>query len=287
MGEGSRFWKDRLASFDFEVTAFDWLLVIIDKLTGQEFYFHNDPYGVEDFINAHDYIYVGYNNKHYDNYILKGILNHYSPDMIKDINDWIIAERKNGWEYPFDDPYVKLPPTSDLMLDMPLKQSLKELEGNMCMNIKESSIDFNIDHAWTKEEFKEMLHYCIFDNKAVLKLIDERIDYLEAKAAVADLIGMSVEKALYSTNAQLASIYLEAEFQERKDERSFEFPENIKYEIVPNEVIDFFNQINDESIHDNELFNKKLKMDMCGLEWCFGFGGVHASVENYTEESET
>lgn len=144
MGKQDDGWKSRLVAFDFEVTAYDWLLCIKDRQTGIFYDFHNDPQGMEDFINEHDFIYVGYNNKHYDNYILKGVLNHYTPDYIKDINDYIIVEHQDGWTYPFDQPYIKIPPTSDLMLDMPLRQSLKELEGNMLMDIQESSVDFKI-----------------------------------------------------------------------------------------------------------------------------------------------
>lgn len=284
--EDGNAWKERLATFDFEVTAYDWLVVVKIKQTGEYYSFHNDPIGLEKFIAEHDYIYVGYNNKHYDNYILKGVLHHYIPEDIKKINDWIIAEGRNGWEYPFEDKYLPLPPTSDLILDMPLRQSLKELEGNMCMDIQESTIDFNIDHPWTKEEFEEMLFYCKHDVDATERLIDERMGYLEAKASVAELIDMSVEKALYSTNAQLAAIYLEAQREEHDDEREFEYPQNLKYELIPNQVVSFFNNINDKSISDDKLFNKKLKIDLCDIEWCFGFGGVHASVENYEEESE-
>lgn len=286
MGTESISWQSRLASFDFEVTKYDWLLVIKIKNTGQYHIFHNDPQGVEDFINDGNFIYVGYNNKGYDNYILKGVLNHYVPEDIKAINDWIIKDKLPGWQYPYDQPFIIIPPTTDLMLDMPLRQSLKELEGNMMMDIQESTIDFNIDHPWTKEEFEEMVYYCKHDVDATERLIDERMDYLEAKASVAELIGMNVEKALYCTNAQLAAIYLEAERVERNDERSFEFPDNILYDLIPKEVVSFFDKINDTSIPDNNLFNKKLDIELCGLEWCFGFGGVHASVENYIEESE-
>lgn len=284
MGNTHDAWKSRLASFDFEVTAYDWLLVV--KKDGQYYVFHNDPYGVEEFINSTDYIWVAYNCKHYDNYILKGVLNHYTPEYIKDINDHIIVDKQDGWTYPYDKPFVKIPPTCDLMLDMPLRQSLKELEGNMLMDIRESTIDFNIDHPWTEEEFEEMLFYCKHDVDAVEKLIGERMDYLEAKAGVAELIDMSVESALYSTNAQLAAKYLEAERVERDDERNFERPDNINYQMIPDEVISFFDQINDRTIPDERLFNKKLDIELCGLEWCFGFGGVHASVENYQEEGD-
>lgn len=286
MGTANEEWKRRLVGFDFEVTAYDWLLCIKDKETGIFYDFHNDPQGVEDFINEHDYIYVGYNNKHYDNYILKGVLNHYTPEVIKEINDYIIKEKKDGWTYPYDEPYLKLPPTSDLMLDMPLRQSLKELEGNMLMDIQESTISFDIDHPWTKEEFEEMLFYCHHDVDATVRLIDERMDYLEAKVFNGTREGLSVEESLYRTNGQLASIALNAERYEFEDERDIQFPDTVNWDNIPQEVINFFHQAFDENIPTNVLFNKKLKIKFLGLEWVYAWGGVHASVKNAIIVSE-
>ena len=287
MGTQEQSWKERLASFDFEVTAFDWLLVIKEKTTGQFHIFHNDTEAVEDFIYEHpELIYVGYNNKHYDNYILKGILNHYEPEKIKEINDWIIAQRQDGWKYPFDDPYIKIPPTSDLMLDMPLRQSLKELEGNMLMNIQESTIDFNIDHPWTKEEFEEMVFYCKHDVDATERLTDERMGYLEAKVFNGEREGLTPEESLYRTNGQLSAIAFNAQKQEFNDERDIQFPDTVKWENIPKEVIDFFNQTFDESIPSKVLFNQKLKINFLGMEWTFAWGGVHASLENVILVSE-
>lgn len=280
MGKQDDGWKSRLVAFDFEVTAYDWLLCIKDRQTGIFYDFHNDPQGVEDFINEHDFIYVGYNNKHYDNYILKGVLNHYTPDYIKDINDYIIEEHQDGWTYPFDQPYIKIPPTSDLMLDMPLRQSLKELEGNMLMDIQESTVDFKIDHPWTKEEFDEMLFYCHHDVDATSCLIDERMDYLEAKVFNGTREGLTPEESLYRTNGQLASISLGAERCEFNDERDIQFPDTVNWDNIPKEVKDFFYQAFDENIPTEVLFNKKLKIDFLGLEWVFAWGGVHASVQN-------
>lgn len=279
-------WKERLATFDFEVTKHDWLLVIKEKMTGKYHSFHNDPQGVEEFIDEHDFIYVGYNDKHYDNYILKGVLHHYSPEDIKKINDWIIVEKKNGWEYPFEDKYLPLPPTSDLMLDMPLRQSLKELEGNMCMDIQESTVDFNIDHPWTKEEFDEMLFYCKHDVDATERLIDERMGYLEAKVFNGTREGLTPEQSLYRTNGQLAAIALGAVKQEFDDERDIQFPDTVKWENIPKGVIDFFNQTFDEKISSEVLFNKKLKINFLGMDWTFAWGGVHASLENVILVSE-
>lgn len=283
--ENASIWKEKLVTFDFEVTKYDWLLVIKEKLTGIYHVFHNDPQGVEEFINKHDFIYIGYNNKHYDNYILKGVLHHYTPEYIKKINDWIIVEKKNGWEYPFEDKYLLIPPSSDLMLDMPLRQSLKELEGNMCMDIQESTIDFNIDHPWTKEEFDEMVFYCKHDVDATEKLIDERMGYLEAKVFNGNRENLTVEQSLYRTNGQLAAIALNSKRQEFNDERDIQFPDTVKWENIPQEVIDFFCQTFDKNISSSVLFNKKLKINLLGLEWTFAWGGVHASLENEILES--
>ena len=49
--------------------------------------YDNELKALVDFFTDPNYLFCGYNNKHYDNYILKGVLNHYTPDFIKDIND--------------------------------------------------------------------------------------------------------------------------------------------------------------------------------------------------------
>lgn len=288
MGTQEQSWKERLASFDFEVTAFDWLLVIKEKISGQFHIFHNDTEAVEDFIYEHpELIYVGYNNKHYDNYILKGILNHYEPPKIKEINDWIIAQRQDGWKYPFDDPYIKIPPTSDLMLDMPLRQSLKELEGNMLMNIQESTIDFNIDHPWTKEEFEEMVFYCKHDVDSTDRLIDERMDYLESKVALGEMCGITVEEALYKTNAQLSAIALGTKKQDHDDYRDYVIPPEVDQFLIPQSILDFIEKF--RSVKKEDLTEDNIKLswvgDIVGTEHKIGLGGIHAAKRCYHEES--
>lgn len=272
-------WKERLATFDFEVTKYDWLLVIKIKNTGQYHIFHNNPQGVEDFINDCNFIYVGYNNKGYDNYILKGVLNHYLPEDIKDINDWIIKDKLPGWQYPYDQPFIAIPPTCDISLDIVPMRSLKECEGNMCMDIQESTIDFNINRPWTKEEFEEMVYYCKHDVDATERLIDERIDYLEAKVTLAEMCGYDIEKALYKTNGQMVAISLGAEKQEWDDESDYEYPESVDFDLVPKEVIEFFNRFKETGT--KEEFNYTL----AGCPHKYGLGGIHGALPCYFEES--
>lgn len=280
-------WEQRLAVFDFEVTAYDWLIVIKDRQTGIYHSFHNDPQGLEDFINEHDYIYIGYNNKHYDNYILRAVLHHYIPGDIKIVNDWIIIEKNNGWEYPFEDKYLPLPPTSDLMLDMPLRQSLKELEGNMCMDIQESTIDFNIDHAWNREEFNEMEFYCKHDVNATDKLVDERIDYLESKAALGEMCELTVEQALYKTNAQLSAVALGAKRIERDDYRDYVIPPEVDQSLIPESILNFIDRFKSVKKDDLNEDNAKLKWtgDIAGVPHIIGLGGIHGAIRHYIEES--
>ena len=288
MGTKISCWQERLATFDFEVTEHDWFISTKIKNTGERFEFHNDPTGLEDFLNEYDHlILVGYNNKHYDNYILKGILNHYVPTDIKIINDWIIIQKKPGWEYPFDMPFVTIPPTCDLMLDMPLKQSLKELEGNMCMDIQESTVDFNIDHPWTKEEFEEMKFYCRHDVDATEHLIDERMDYLESKVSLGEMCGLTVEESLYRTNAQLAAKSLGAEKVERDDYRDYVIPPEVDRSLIPQSILDFIEKF--KSVKKDDLNEDNVKLswvgDIVGTEHKIGLGGIHAAKKNYFEES--
>ena len=277
--EYQRGWKERLATFDFEVTAFDWFISIKIRETGERIEFHNDPQGLEDFINENDYIYIGFNNKRYDNYIMKGVLNHYDPSQIKEINDWIIVDDKPGWEYPFDFPYLKLPPTCDISLDIAPPRSLKECEGNMLMDIEESTVSFDIDHPWTKEEFLKMRKYCRHDVDATERLIDERMDYLEAKVTLAEMCGCSIEKALYSTNGKMVAISLGAEKQEWDDEKDYEYPDSVDFDLVPEEIISFFDRFKKTGTKE------EFKYTLAGCPHKYGLGGIHGALPCYIEES--
>lgn len=83
--------------YDFEVFKFDWLVVIIDTETKQEHVFVNNEQALIDFYNEHKKdIWVGYNSRHYDQYILKAIVCGFSP---QEITEWIIKNHKPGWKF--------------------------------------------------------------------------------------------------------------------------------------------------------------------------------------------
>lgn len=83
--------------YDFEVFEKDWLAVFIDVTKKKEHVIINSPDKLKALYEANRKdIWVGFNNRHYDQYIMKGILLGMNP---KKINDWIIVDNKEGWQY--------------------------------------------------------------------------------------------------------------------------------------------------------------------------------------------
>ena len=82
--------------FDCEVFKYDWLFVFKDLETGEYTVIHNDNDAVKGFMTE-DKVIAGFNNKWYDNHILKAVLCDADNETIKGINDFIIGGR-NGWE---------------------------------------------------------------------------------------------------------------------------------------------------------------------------------------------
>ena len=83
--------------YDFEVFERDWLAVFIDVTNQKEHVIINDKDKLRTLYERNmSNIWVGFNNRHYDQYIMKGILLGLDP---KKINDWIIIQGKEGWQY--------------------------------------------------------------------------------------------------------------------------------------------------------------------------------------------
>ena len=101
--------------FDCEVFAYDWLFVFMHRETGEYTVIHNDNDAIKQFMDQ-DPILCGFNNKHYDNHILKAILCDADPVMVKSINDFIIVHGHNGWENPFLQQYKVFFDSFDLMV---------------------------------------------------------------------------------------------------------------------------------------------------------------------------
>ncbi len=266
---------DRIWGYDFEVTAHDWLLVLKDYRKRERVVFHNSlPNDIQNFIDTYNPILLGYNNNGYDKYILKAILNGYTPEEVKEVNDHIIAGG-NGWE--LDLGYTKVPTQVDLINCIIPRKSLKELEGNLRMNITETTIDFNIKTKWTKQEYDEMLYYCDHDVDALFPIFDMLMTRFKSKFIIAKLGKIDPEYALSLTDANLTAVLLGAERQEHDDNFAYVYPKQVEKEKIPKEALDYF----DDIIAHNDLDYKVEApcLDLKTIDFQLGIGGGHAFIK--------
>ena len=273
--------------YDCEVLAYDWTVVARNVTSSNEYLtIHNDNERVKDWLDT-DPLLGGFNVKGYDQFILRAIYAGATNDEVKAVNDRIIKNGENGWDIikeEFPKSYIKIN-QFDLMDDTQEGVSLKSIEGHLGMNITESTIPFDIDRPLTEDELQELLYYNKFDVDATYELYKLRYDYLKTKIFLAKEAGLDPLVALSKSNAQLTAMYLGAERREYTDEREYVFPDNIKYEYIPQDVIDFYKRLYDKSISDDDLFTSKLKFNIDRCEVTLGFGGIHGAIPVYSEQA--
>lgn len=276
----------RLIVYDVEVFCEDWLVVLKDMETGKYTAVHNDNEELKQCISEDD-IYVGFNSKHYDQFIIKAICCGFTPQEVKQVNDFIIGGGQ-GWECPMlRDVYFRFN-SVDIKDDTQMGLSLKAIEGHLSLSVEESTVPFDIDRPLTEDELKETAKYCMHDVDTTERLVELRKDYLKNKINLGKLAGLSDVKAMGMTNAKLTAALLKASAQPRDDERKYQYPENLLREYIPQEVFDFFDKMYDPEISDKELFSGKLKLFIGECPVTIGYGGIHGAIPNFIwEESET
>ena len=269
--------------FDCETFAHDWLFVFKHVESGEYAVIHNDNIAVREFMKQ-DPLLCGFNNKHFDRFILAAVCNGAAPDEVKQVSDFIVAGN-NGWDY-HDRELVRFWFRQfDVFDDCQIGLSLKAIEAHMGMSIRETTVSFDLDRALTDEELEEVIHYCKYDVDATEKLMWLRKDYLGNKLMLGDDVGVEDDKALYMTNAKLTAAYLDASPQPHEDERKYVYPDNLLREYIPVEVFEFFDRLHDPSIPDSTVFSEQLKIMVGDSPCTIGYGGIHAAIPTYKEES--
>lgn len=262
--------------FDFETFKYDWLVVAIDPVEQKEFVIVNDRKKLEELYTRYKHdIWVGYNCRNYDQYILKGIMLGFDP---KRINDWIIVKGRKGWEFSSMFNRIKLN-LYDVMPNIPV--SLKVLEGFMGNNIHETSVDFNIDRKLTEEEIQETIKYCRFDVLNTIEVFMKRKGEFDAQMDLLKAFNLPLSN-LGKTQAQLAAVILDAKKVRFNDDWNIRLPENVKlgkYRAVGEWFLNKENHREDAS----------LTTTIAGLEHTIAWGGIHAGIPKTTivcEEDE-
>lgn len=253
--------------YDWEVFSQDWLVVFKEPSKDYTVIYNNDD-ELKGFFNKHkNDIFVGFNNRHYDDYIMKAVLSDINPKVV---NDWIITEEKKGWEFPGLNNIYFL--SLDLRNDIPggIGLSLKEIESNLGMSIEESSVPFDIDRKLTEEEIKETEFYCKHDVSATEQLFYQRFDYIKSKLQIINAFKLPI-RCVSMTNAQLTAEVMGARKRKYYDEDMYDMPECV--DVKDEEVLTFFKNPQDAS--------EKLEKDICGIPHTIAYGGLHGAIEKY------
>lgn len=201
-----------LTFYDFEVFKHNWMVVLIDpEHIDTPVEVVDDADALTAYYESHmNDIWVGFNSRHYDQYILKGILTGCKP---WDINEWIIIKHQPGWSYSSLLRKIFL-----INYDvMPLNSSLKQLEGMQGHNIYESGVDFRIDRPLTPEEIRETLQYCRNDVLETMNVFSANISDFNALLWLVKEFNFPLSY-MSKTKAQISAEILECEPVERTDE---------------------------------------------------------------------
>lgn len=258
--------------YDFEVFAHDWLVVIINPVDKTETVIVNDPNKLQEYYDAHKKeIWVGYNSKHYDNYILKGILCGFNP---KEISDYIIVEGKPGWR--FSNAFRKVP-LNDFDAMLKNDRGLKSLECFMGNDIEETSVPFDIDRKLTYDELRETIKYCRHDVEQTVEVFVRRKAEFDASMGLIKIFKLPLSK-ISRTKAQLVSDICGGIGQKFDDEFEFDFVPCLSKIKKYRHIVEWYKN------PQNHDYKKELAVSVAGVPHVFAWGGIHGAIPKYIGE---
>lgn len=277
--------------YDFEVFKHDWVVTFVNFDTDEKKTFINDFAGLKKFyhdeieLNA---ICVGYNNKWYDDFILRGLIEFNNP---YEISQWIINLKQNPWEF-YGLRFKKNKLISfDIMGEMAIGApiSLKQLEGYFGWRIFEMPIPFDIDRPLTKEELDLVVKYNEYDVRCTLEVFKRFGNKLKSHIALINFYNLPLTK-LNISGASKAAIALEAKKIPPYNTFNYEIPPIIKEELMALDEEELISLFENTTFHvDKEMrktnkfaFSKKLN----DFEFHFALGGGHGAIENFEYEGE-
>lgn len=257
--------------YDFEVFIYDWLVVINDASNRKEKVIVNDPDALQKFYEEHcNDVWTGYNSRHYDQYILKGIICGFDP---KKINDYIILKGNPGWK--FSSMFKQIPLLNyDVMLGT--DRGLKSFEGFMGNNIKETSVPFDIDRKLTPEEIEQTIFYCRHDVQQTMEVFIRRVQEFYTMLYFIKHFHLPIS-SLSKTKAQLAAEILGGNRKGQNFDDEFQFP------ILDCISLNKYKHIADwyRNPENHDYTKSQDDVMVAGVPHTFSWGGGHGAIPKY------
>lgn len=248
---------------DFECYKKLWTCVIINPFEQKKTVLVNDRQTLEDYYRQHrNEIFIGYNIRGYDQYMYKGILCDFDPYKI---TKWIIVDKKNGYNF------------SKLLNNFPLNfyevgskmRSLKELEGFMGNDIRETTIPFDYEGEFTQEMIDEVIFYNTHDVEQLIEVFMAKIDDFNAHMDLIKTFNLPLSYVCKS-QAQLTAAALGCVKQYHNDEWNISFVPTIRLSKYKKAWDWFKNPVNYQK-------GDKLDITVCGVPHTLGLGGIHGA----------
>lgn len=258
--------------YDFEVFAYDWLVVVMDMIAKKTHVIINSPEELEALYKANvKRIWSGFNTRHFDQYIFKAILCGFNP---KKVSDYIIVKGNPGWK--FSSLFRQFPLWNyDVMLGT--DGSLKSFEGFMGNNIKETSVPFNIDRKLTEKEIAETVKYCKHDVEQTIEVFLKRTEEFNTMMYFIKHFNLSMD-SISKTKSQLAAEILGG------NRKGVEFDDEFDFPILDCLRLKKYKHIADWYANpENHDYSKKQdKQIVAGVEHTFAWGGGHGARLKYS-----
>lgn len=259
---------------DCEVFKHYFLMVGLDLATGN-FMFAENKNQLEKIYNKYrNDLWVGYNIKDYDQHIIKGVLCDFDP---YEINDYIINQGNSG--YKFSELLYKIKLN---IYDVKFRndRSLKQLEGFMGSDIRETTVPFNLERKLTVQEKNEVIKYCKHDVEQTALVLDNTFDTYKAKLELLKTFNLTLSD-MGKTNAKLVGKILNATKKKHNDEFKLKIPECLKL----NKYVYVLNWFKEKaSLNSINVYQESLNTIIYNVPCIFAWGGLHGAVNNYHDK---
>lgn len=251
--------------YDFEVFKTYWCVCICDLINEEIKIIDTRDELLKLYEQHKDDVWIGYNSRNYDQFILKGILLGMNP---KEINDFIIKIGNKGWGYSRAFSQLQL---YNYDIYKTNDRGLKFLEGSMGNDIQESSVAFDLERELTEDEKQEVWHYCQHDVEQTVEVFIQRINDFNAHMDVIKNFNLPLSY-ISKTQAQLSAIVLECSKHERHDEWDIQLVNTLRIKKYWH-VVEWFKNPNN---YDSEA---SLVVNVANVPHQFGWGGLHGAPE--------
>lgn len=248
--------RERILIYDIEVFKEDAFVVFMNLDGSVHSIFYNDFTEIMKVVRGATL--VSYNGYYYDDNILTGMINQYTPQQLKQLNDDIIVRQKKLY------PHREIHSLDCFQQIDVSRPGLKKIEANKGLSIRESPIDFTIDRKLTKAEYEDALSYCIYDVEQTRQIFFDRFeDYFLVKQMIVNMSSDLPPNAYrWNTTTLIANVLTTVPAAKWSTIR---VPEEY-LDLVPYEIREMW-----ETQDKGKITIKKFDND-----FEFGFGGLHS-----------